>query len=342
MARPPKPWYRADRDCWFVTIGGERIKLSKDKDEAEQKFHELMATRHEVPESPKSHVADIVEAFLSWASTHTKPNTYGQYQWYGQKLAEECSRQSARDFKPIHVTRWIEKSGWHGSHEYNARRYTFRYFSWAVDEGILAKNPLAAMKRPKPMPRQRAITDDEYLAMLRATDSDFRPLLFALRHTGARPAEMRELKWTHVRSDHIVLKEHKTVGKTRKPRIIHLPPVMQRFFAVLRKRSKAPDVFLNSEGKSWTMNAVRLRVMRLKKKLGLDDDVCAYLVRHAYGTNAILNGVDVATVAELMGHASTEVTTSVYIHLAEQKSHLQNAATRAISKPAAASRNRDA
>src|SRR5262249_37691344 len=147
-------------------------------------------------------------------------STYGQYQWYGQKLAEECGRQSAREFKPIHVTRWIEKCGWHGSHEYNAKRYTFRFFSWAVGEGILAKNPLAAMKRPKPIPRQRAITDDEYLAMLRATDSDFRPLLFALRHTGARPAEMRELKWSHVRDDHILLKEHKTVGKTRKPRVI--------------------------------------------------------------------------------------------------------------------------
>jgi hypothetical protein len=53
---------------------------------------------------------------------------------------------------------------------------------------------------------------------------------------------------------------------------------MPRFFAVVRKRSKSDHVFLNGRGKPWTMNAVRLRVMRLKDKLGLADDVCAYLI----------------------------------------------------------------
>ena len=234
---------------------------------------------------------------------------------------------SARDLKPIHITRWIGNRGWQGAHEYNASRYAFRYFSWAVEQGILPKNPLAGMKRAKPMPRQRAITDGEYLAMLRATDSDFRRLLFALRQTGARPGELRELTWEQVRPDHLLPREHKTVAKVRKPRIIHLTPCMQRFLAVLKKRSKSDYVFLNGRGRPWTSNAVRLRVARLRDKLGLADDVCAYLIRHAFGSNAILNGVDVATVAELMGHASTEVTTSVYIHLAEQKSHLQAAAS---------------
>ncbi len=338
MARPPKPWFREQTGWWMVYLNGEPVKLSKDKDEAHRKFHEMMATGHEAPESPKARVADIIEAFLAWASTHTKPSTYEQYEWYGQKLAEACGRHAARDFKPIHITRWIAKNEWKCAHEYNAKRYAFRYFSWAVEEGVLTKNPLAGMKRPKPMPRQRAITDGEYLSMLRTTDGDFRPLLFALRQTGARPQELRQLTWDDVRDDHLLLWEHKTVGKTRKPRIIHLSACMQRFFAVKRKRSESHHVFLNRQGKPWTMNAVRLRVMRLKEKLGLADDVCAYLIRHAFGTNAIVNGVDVATVAELMGHASTEVTTGVYVHLAEQKSHLQNAATLAARLPAA-SRN---
>jgi hypothetical protein len=56
-----------------------------------------MATRHEAPESPRARVADIVEAFLAWASTHTKPTTFSQYEWYGQKLAEEHGRILARD-----------------------------------------------------------------------------------------------------------------------------------------------------------------------------------------------------------------------------------------------------
>ena len=98
---------------------------------------------------------------------------------------------------------------------------------------------------------------------------------------------------------------------------------------VQRRRSTSENVFVNSRGKPWTMNAVRLRIMRLKEKLGLASDVCAYLVRHMWGTQAILNGVDVSTVAECMGHNSLEMVSTVYVHLADQHSHLQSAMEKA-------------
>ena len=67
--------------------------------------------------------------------------------------------------------------------------------------------------------------------------------------------------------------------------------------AVPRRRSTSKHVFLNRRGRPWTMNAVRLRIDRLKKKPKLADDVCSYLLRHAFGTMAIVNGVDPLTVA---------------------------------------------
>ena len=98
MARPPKPWFREQTGWWMVYLGGEAIKLSQDKDEAQLRFHELMATRHQAPESPHAQVADIIEAFLAWAETHTKPATYSQYSWYAQKLTEDCGTLSAIPF----------------------------------------------------------------------------------------------------------------------------------------------------------------------------------------------------------------------------------------------------
>jgi integrase len=294
-------------------------------------WYEVFASAFGGPGAATAPVAEIVRAFLAWSVAHHKPSTSGQYEWFGEALIEDCGRIVAVDFRPIDVTRWVAARGWAGAQEYNARRYAFRYFSWAVREGLLRANPLSGMPRPRPLPRRRALGEGEYLTLIRATDSDLRPLLFALRQTGARPQELRELTWPQVRDDHLRLDDHKTVGRTRKPRIIHLAPVVQRFLAVLRRRSRSDHVFLNGRGEPWTANALRLRISRLRDKLGLADDVCAYLIRHAFGTNAVLNGVDVATVAELMGHASTEVTTSVYIHLAEQTSHLQDAAARAAA-----------
>ena len=149
VGRPAKIWFREQTGWWMLTIGSEKVKLSKDKDEAQRRFHEIKATQHEMPESATSTVADVVESFLAWASTHTKPATYKQYSWYGQKLAEDCGRHAARDFKPIHVTRWIEKRRWQGAHEYNAKRYTFRFFSWAVQEGNPFEEPAGEHETPE-------------------------------------------------------------------------------------------------------------------------------------------------------------------------------------------------
>jgi hypothetical protein len=41
------------------------------------------------------------------------------------------------------------------------RRTLFRVFSWAESEGLVAKNPLRGMKRPKRTPRGRALTEPE-------------------------------------------------------------------------------------------------------------------------------------------------------------------------------------
>ena len=56
-----------------------------------------------------------------------------------------------------------------------------------------------------------------------------------------------------------------------------------------------------------------------------------YLLRHAFGTNAVLNGVDVATVATLMGHASLDMVSRVYVHLADQHQHLNEAVEKATA-----------
>lgn len=213
---------------------------------------------------------------------------------------------------------------------------------------MLPANPLKGMKRPKPPPRSRAMTDAGFRSLLRAEKNPrFRAFLYALRSTGCRPKEARTLTWSQVRDDRWVLNEHKTSRKTGKPRVVYLTGPMRKLMRILRRqelrsgggraiaRYRDPDhVFLNAYGRPWTRDAVRQRVERLREKAGLPDDVCAYLLRHAFGTHAIVNGVDVATVAELMGHTSLEMVTGVYLHLADQQKHLQDAAERATARPA--------
>ena len=136
-----------------------------------------------------------------------------------------------------------------------------------------------------------------------------------------------------VQKDRCVLPKHKTVKKTGKPRVIRLSDRMQRRLRQLKQRSASQYVFVNSRGKPWTQNALRLQVDRIVRRQGLARDVCAYMIRHTFATWSIISGMDAATVAELMGHGDTEMIIKVYGHLAEQSSHMQGAANRAGKFP---------
>lgn len=339
MARPNRPWLRKDTGVWYVTIAGNRIELvrggKKARKAAELKYHELMAAAHRMPVGENARVADIVEEFLDFAKRRYAADTYRNYRFYGQKFAESCGKLFVYKLKPRHVTKWIDKNPWNETTEYNARRTAFRCLSWACEEGIISENPLKGMKRPRPNSRNRALTIEEYRQVLAGAHGPFRILVFALWNTGARPSEARRLTWDQVREDRWVIDNHKTAHKTKKARIIYLPPPIQRLMRYLRERSECEHVFVNTRGKPWTSNAIRLQMQRIKQKYGLSSDVCTYLLRHSFGTNAVLNGLNSSVVAELMGHTSTEMVDRVYVHLADQVSHLQDAvcrATRSLTK----------
>jgi integrase len=279
----------------------------------------------------------VIESFLAWSRPRLSADTMRNYDWYGESFAERWGYLAASSLAPYHVTTWVSEKGWSGTTEYNARRSIFRVFSWASDEKLLGTNPLRGMKRSKPLPRGRAMNDAEYRTLLRNEKYiGFRQFLFALRNTGCRPKEARDLTWENVRDDRWVLPKHKTVHKTKKPGVIYLNTAMRKLMTVLRRSANGPYVFVNCHGKPWTMNAVRLRITRIKGVTDLRKDVCAYLLRHQFGTESIVNGVDVATVAELMGHSSLEMISSVYLHLAEQHGHLQGAVEQATARPASA------
>ena len=361
MARPAKVWYRFDIGWWMVTLGGKKTRLLQGPNDehhrvlAEERFVDLRKVRRIAPQAPTSRTADIVDAYLVWARQHLSADTHRVNQYYCQLFAENCGTVSARDIRPFHVSQWIanmmsperverekgrraaeiaagadkSKIGgipklWGVSTAHNGRTMAFRVFSWAKDEGILTENPLAGMKRPKPPARQRAMGDEEFKSLFANAGGPFADYLLALRETGARPKELRDLTWEQVQKDRIVLTQHKTARKVGKARVIILSGGMRNMMARLKGNGHS-HVFLNTEGVPWTMNAVRLQITRLRKKLGLADDLCAYLCRHGFGTRAILNGVNPSVVAELMGHNSLEMVSRVYVHLADEHAHLKAA-----------------
>jgi integrase len=241
-----------------------------------------------------------------------------------------------------------------------------RPFNWAAKQRLIAANPFRGVSHRAGDPR-RPMTDAEFEALLVAADgrrkpaadrypsgrkvcpSDqkrrkptsaadrFRELLRFLRLTGARPGEAANLEWSHIDLDAavIVLTVHKTSRTQRapKPRVIPLTQeVVDLLVAIRARQEPGPRVFRTHRGSPWNRSSLSLRMQRARAKAGILDDAKLYGLRHAFGTRAILNGVDLKTLAELLGHSSTRMSEH-YVHLAGEVPHLLDA-MRKVSPPA--------
>lgn len=161
-----------------------------------------------------------------------------------------------------------------------------------------------------------------------------------MRHTLARPQEIRALRWDQLQDDGrwFALREFK--GRARRKdgvnyRLIVLDEYMRGLIQAMKERRSgdSPYVFTNRFGLPWTGNAVRCAMRRARKRAGLDgpglERVVAYTFRHTAATDATANGVRDRQLADLMGHSSTR-TTARYQHL--RADHLAEVIDRATAR----------
>lgn len=224
-------------------------------------------------------------------------------------------------------------------------------FTLAARLGYCSVNPGRGCNLPAGN-RGRDLTAAEFQAALRVATPEFRRVLIFLRFSGARPGEMRSTEWENISLDArgIVLHSHKTAKKTGKPRKIILTAVLVKLLTWIKRhqpehcirhtsssawlRELAPSegdrfVFLNSEGCRWSTRALCKNWRKITKKASLPKDAKLYGCRHTYATQAIINGVDVATLAELLGHRHI-ATTQIYTHVGSHSPHMMAAAEKAI------------
>ena len=200
---------------------------------------------------------------------------------------------------------------------------------WAVRQDLLDANPLAGYQKPRARRRTRIISPDEFQSLLRCADVNFRRVLIALRQTGCRPAEVRELVWESVDLERAlwIIPEHKTATQQTEPapRIIPLPIPMLKLCKRLAQRSHQPSdhVFLNKRGLPYTKDCFVRKMDRIRKRASVDskggEQIVLYSCRHTFGTQNAGKVSDIE-LAELLGH--TEVrTTHRYVHLNPDRLH---------------------
>jgi integrase len=200
-------------------------------------------------------------------------------------------------------------------------------YRWGVDDDVslVPKNPFSKLKTPRCGQRTRTLTNEEFIRLLRAASPAFRFLLRVSLRTGARPGELRGLRWSQVDLDARVftLTKFKAQDKRKDHKSVRCIALSRKLVRVINfvkwKRNPKPDdfVFVNTKGKPWSENAFRCAFRQARKAAGLVDGgetVVLYTLRHSFATTATRNGVSGKVLAEMLGHTSTKMTER-YQHL---------------------------
>jgi site-specific recombinase XerD len=217
----------------------------------------------------------------------------------------------------------------------NIKRLTQSYYVIALRNFLkyLAKRDIKALasekiELPKTPSRQIETLDYGDLERLLAAPkgNDLRSLrdkavLETFFSTGLRLSELCNL------SRHIDLKrgELSVRGKGDKIRVVFIADSARKSIQhYLAKRSDAEEklfVSLDKAGKvigPITPRAVQRLVVTRAKQAGIAKKIHAHQLRHSFATDLLMNGADLRSVQELLGHANIS-TTQVYTHLTNKE-----------------------
>ena len=249
MSKRPEPWWREDREAWFVQIDRKRYNLGRNKKKAWQTFHALMANPPKRTVMASDSLSAIIEAFLEWSEHHRSPVTY---EWYRCRLKHFFNAYPdlrIGELRPYHVQEWIDRMPVASGTKRNYCRAVKRCVRWAKKQGHIDLNPIADLEVPRGGKREKVVTVGEWEAILAAvTDRSFRDLLIITWETGCRPQES-----LRVESRHVDLVNQRWVfpeseSKTDIPRVVYLTDEALAISKRLMLQHPSGPLFRNSTG----------------------------------------------------------------------------------------------
>lgn len=289
----------------------------------------------------------LITDFLEYLELerNTSQLTIKNYDHYLKRFLEFASDISPKDIDlslirkyRLYLARWSDPKT-----KKPLKRITQNYFMIALRAFLryLARVDIETLSPEKVElgeqdPRPLKILDDTQLSqILDRPDTSKkdglrdRAILETLFSTGLRVSELTSLNRDHINNR----REFGIVGKGGKERVVFLSDVASLWlgkYLSIRKDSFKP-LFIRFQGKVDTLNggeAMRLTprsiervVEKYVKAVGLSVKATPHTFRHSFATDLLINGADIRSVQEMLGHSNI-ATTQIYTHVTNR--HLKD------------------
>ena len=178
-------------------------------------------------------------------------------------------------------------------------------------------NPCKKTRRYRTEPKERFLSAEE-MARLNAVlsrDEFYCPQAVAiirlLMLTGCRAGEIVSLEWDWIRAKRIHLPDSKSG-----PRTVWLSSTARAVIDAIPRYSEDCPFLFPARPPTRPINNFAYQWDRIRDEAGLPG-LRIHDLRHSWASVAAMNGVDMVTVAKLLGHALVE-TTERYTHLSDQ------------------------
>lgn len=214
----------------------------------------------------------------------------------------------------------------------------------AVEAGYIAHNPAWRAYRKKGVQKERPVADEEtvqrLIAALEGQSMKYEVYFMLILATGMRRGECCGLRWSDIdwrdRSMHIqrnvvkvsyqpiLVKEPKTRAGDR---VVYLSEELCRLLRAWQtecaweKEQLGGDalaaedyLFRQPNGDPMVPSSFTFRFKKILRENGLPEDLNVHSLRHTNASLLIAQGVDVRTVAGLLGHAQPSTTLDIYSH----------------------------
>ena len=216
--------------------------------------------------------------------------------------------------------------------------------SAAVDEGYLTHNPAWRCYKPKGQKKERPVADEETVKKLitafEGQSMKYETYFKLVLATGLRRGEACGLKWSdinwrkrtiHVQRGVVKLSHQESITKDPKTtsgdRMVYLSKEMCQLLKAWRKecewdRQQTANETVNEDdylfrqpnGKPMNPCTFTYRFKLILKANNLPLNLNVHSLRHTNASLLIAQGVDVRTVASLLGHAQASTTLDIYAH----------------------------
>lgn len=347
-----KEYYRI-RKVVGHTASGEKILKNfygESKKEAEQKANEYLNNIENglIIDFENFTLAELMRIWLFdflHNSSKIKPSTFQRYEGlYRNYIKEsEIAGNKLINMKSIQLQNFYNslfKAGYSYSQINTLNTFLKVFFNWCIDNDYILKNPCKKVNIKgdkneiiKNEKKEVEILTEKEINIIKEylKNTDFELLFLLDLVTGLRQGELLALDWEHINLKDNTLKVEKSVKEVyvydnentkHIETVFQTPKTLNSFRTIpipntmidilLKIENKKGLLFKDADGNPLKGKNVSTKWTKILKECQIPHKKF-HSIRHTYASMLLSKGVDIETVAELMGHSAISIT-QIYLH----------------------------